>query len=488
MGQKKLKHFVHLLLGMSFGDEGKGKVVIDLLQGVLGTKYRACVRYNGGANAGHTIFMDGKKYVTHQIPSGILVPGVANLIAHGVKVNPTKLLSEMEDLKKLGVKINNDNLFVDPAAHVVLPTHVMMDILSEDRASTVGQEIGSTKQGMKQVAVSKVGRESVRLHDVLMGNGKLEKLVSDHIDFIQRNYRPLLQEEFDRIEKDLAALKDSVKILQHIATFVDSMIFIREMLEEGPILGEGAQGFGLDMDHGTYPFVTSSNSGSGAFIEGTGVPFQWLDLEHVFGVAKFWYETRVGQGPFPTDISPGVKGWYTKEEHPLAYAIQNAGEHEEGSEKGATTQRPRQVGYFDLPFLQYAVERSGVTHLILTKADRPREEDCKKLLVCTGYRSDGSLVGPDENLMLMFDSVEPEYVEVAFVPAARDVLFDDQPEPVRRHMRLIKRRLGEGVEVPFMSVGPKPGQIVYVDRAPSVGGTLMKNGAEDRIIVPSSEG
>lgn len=464
---------------MSFGDEGKGKVVIDLLRSVLNTLYSACVRYNGGPNAGHTIFIDDEKYVLHQVPSGILVPHISNLIGHGVWVNPTPLLREMNGLMDMGIVINKTRLSVDPAAHVVLPTHVMMDILSESAHAKLGTEIGSTKQGMMPVAVSKYGRESVRIQDIRDGNGKLEELISRHIEFIQRNYRSLTHEEFDKLHEDVTELKASVHALESLVTFEQSIVFIARMLQKGNVLGEGAQGYGLDVDHGTYPFVTSSNSGADAFIAGTSVPLQWLDGEHIFGVAKLWYQTRVGRGPFPTAIAPGVQGRYTKE-HGMAFIIQNAGEHEEGREEGSTTRRPREIGYVDLPFLEHAVERSGVTHLILTKADRPgKVNGWEKIKVCIRYSLDGRPVNIDSNLMLLFGPrLEPEYTEMALDGALRGVSFSEQPGPVRRQVDLIKRRLG--VEVPFISVGPVPGQVVLVDHHPPMAGVLLGVGEDQR--------
>lgn len=445
------------MLGLSWGDEGKGKVLVDLLQKVLGVIYVACVRFNGGCNAGHSVWINGVRFVTHQVPTGILVRGIKNLIAKGVKVNIVKLVVEIRELLALGIEISHENLFIDPAAHVVLPTHILMDIFEDGNGGKV--VIGTTKNGMMPIAVSKMARKSVRILDLLEDNGLIEQVTQSHIDYIDKMYRVLSSEERVTIMREVAELKLALVELARYATLsVNSKAFIMEALKSGNVLAESAQGYLLDVDHGTYPYVTSSNSGVGAFIDGTNVPY--YTVSRIFGVAKMWYVTRVGEGPFPTELEPQAKGHY-KEAHGLPWIIQNAGEKEEGSEKGATTGRPRRIGFVDLPAIYHASHSIGITDLILTKADRPGPlGNGMALKACWDYNECGPM-SPDIDYVLLMKTARPHFCPIEFEPAQREVQFSEQPNAVQRMVHFM--RTVSGANIPFMSVGPEPGQIVYVD-------------------------
>lgn len=481
MAWKRFKYAVHLLTGLQFGDEGKGLQVVNLLNGALGVLYSACVRYNGGNNAGHTIFLeDGKKYVLHTIPSGILVPGIKCLIAHGVWFNINEVLREIVELRSLGIIVDKSRLFIDPLAHVVLPTHILMDELAEEKRGKVGRQFGSTKRGMAQVATSKAAREGVRIIDIFDANGKLQRLVQEHLAFISRNFRSLTTEERKAIEESIKDMADRLSQIMEFAEFTTSRAFIEEELKHGNVLAEGAQGFGLDIDHGTYPYITSSNSGVGAFVNGTGVS-HW-QVGRVIGVCKMWYETRVGRGPFPTEYCPEVNGEY-QPNHGAPYLIQNAGQGEEGTEKGASTGRSRRCRRVDFPAIREACESIGVTDLILTKADRPRADFGNVIEVCVGYALCGVEFSTQNlyTLMAAYGNpyLEPQFSKVEFAPAVRGEIYEHQPKAVIDQVERFRAYAGEGVSVPFIGCGHLQGQVVFVDTKP-FSGILLENGSQER--------
>lgn len=466
---KKLSYFVDILTGLSWGDEGKGLAVVNLLKGVIGRTYVACVRYNGGCNAGHTTFIDGVKHVTHTIPTGILVPGVVSFIGRGVKFNFIKVAAEIRDLLEQGIEISRDRLVIDPATHLVLPTHILMDELKEE-VSFGKAKIGTTKNGMSQIAVSKMGRRSVRIKDVLDQNGLLQAVMSEHLEMLGMLYpKQISSERFDKINNSYKEVMEAVEFVCQYVSFEEGYSFISRMLRKGDVLAEGAQGFLLDVDHGTYPYVTSSNSGVGAFLDGTGA--SWKMVRDVFGVAKMWYVTRVGNGPFPTELFPEVDGKYTND-HGLAYLIQNAGEGAEGGEKGATTQRPRRVGYVDLPMLRWAAERAGVTQLILTKGDRPNSNIGTSIDVCREYALNGGAWREyfPADIVTNMTRLQPLYESCEFVPVNPSLLFSDQPAAVKEHVARLASRVG--APVAFISAGHQAGQVVMVGNIPGNGSML----------------
>ena len=329
---------VDVILGLQWGDEGKGKIV-----DYLADKYDIIARFQGGPNAGHTLYIDGVKHVLHTIPSGIFRDGKINYIGNGVVIDPVTLVKEIENLEKQGIPVK-ERLIISKRANLILPTHKILDAASE--SSKGSSKIGSTLKGIGPTYMDKTGRNGLRIGDIQEEDFivKYELLKAKHLQLLQiYNFDYELKEMeddwFDAVEK----LKDFKQ--------VESVYFINEALKKGKrILAEGAQGSMLDIDFGTYPFVTSSNTISAAVCTGLGISPKHIG--DVIGITKA-YCTRVGGGPFPSELENEVGEKLRKE----------------GSEFGATTGRPRRCGWIDLPALNYACLINGVTKLIITKAD-----------------------------------------------------------------------------------------------------------------------
>ncbi len=346
---------VDVILGLQWGDEGKGKIV-----DYLADKYDIIARFQGGPNAGHTLHIDGVKQVLHTIPSGIFRDGKINYIGNGVVIDPVTLVKEIENLEKQGVPVN-ERLIISKRANLILPTHKILDAASE--SSKGSSKIGSTLKGIGPTYMDKTGRNGIRFGDILEDDFivKYELLKAKHLQLLQiYNFDFELEEVennwFDAIEK-LKSIKQ-----------VESVYFINESLKKGKkILAEGAQGSMLDIDFGTYPFVTSSNTISAAVCTGLGISPKHIG--EVIGITKA-YCTRVGSGPFPSELEDEV------------------GEklRQVGGEFGATTGRPRRCGWIDLPALNYACIINGVTQLVITKADILNSFD--EFGVCTHYKYD----------------------------------------------------------------------------------------------------
>lgn len=347
---------VDVILGLQWGDEGKGKIV-----DYLADKYDIIARFQGGPNAGHTLVIDGQKHVLHTIPSGIFRDGKINYIGNGVVIDPITLVKEIEGLMAIGVPVN-ERLIISKRANLILPTHKILDAASE--ASKGSSKIGSTLKGIGPTYMDKTGRNGLRIGDILEEDFivKYELLKAKHLQLLQiYNHDYELQEMedawFDAVEK--------------LKTFrqVESVYFINESLKKGKkILAEGAQGSMLDIDFGTYPFVTSSNTISAAVCTGLGISPKHIG--EVIGITKA-YCTRVGSGPFPSELENETGEKLRKE----------------GAEFGATTGRPRRCGWIDLPALNYACIINGVTKLVITKADILNAFD--EFGVCTHYKYDG---------------------------------------------------------------------------------------------------
>ena len=351
---------VDVILGLQWGDEGKGKIV-----DYLADKYDIIARFQGGPNAGHTLYIDGVKHVLHTIPSGIFREGKINYIGNGVVIDPVTLLKEIENLEKQGIPVK-ERLIISKRANLILPTHKILDAASE--SSKGSSKIGSTL------------RNGLRVGDILEDDFivKYELLKAKHLQLLQiYNFDYELSELedswFDAIEK----LKEYKQ--------VESVYFINEALKKGKkILAEGAQGSMLDIDFGTYPFVTSSNTISAAVCTGLGISPKHIG--EVIGITKA-YCTRVGSGPFPSELTDETGEKLRKE----------------GAEFGATTGRPRRCGWIDLPALNYACLINGVTKLVITKADILNAFD--EFGVCTHYKYDGK-----ETKDLPYDMVNREIV------------------------------------------------------------------------------
>lgn len=329
---------VDVILGLQWGDEGKGKIV-----DYLADKYDIIARFQGGPNAGHTLYIDGVKHVLHTIPSGIFREGKINFIGNGVVIDPVTLLKEIENLETQGIPVN-ERLIISKRANLILPTHKILDAASE--ASKGSSKIGSTLKGIGPTYMDKTGRNGLRFGDILEDDFivKYELLKAKHLQLLQiYNFDYELEELentwFDAIER-LKEIKQ-----------VESVYFINDALKEGKkILAEGAQGSMLDIDFGTYPFVTSSNTISAAVCTGLGISPKHIG--EVIGITKA-YCTRVGGGPFPSEL-----------DNEIGEKLRQV-----GGEFGATTGRPRRCGWIDLPALNYACLINGVTKLIITKAD-----------------------------------------------------------------------------------------------------------------------
>ncbi|MGB0979624.1 MAG: adenylosuccinate synthase, partial [Croceimicrobium sp.] len=350
---------VDVLLGLQWGDEGKGKIV-----DVLTRKYDIIARFQGGPNAGHTLEFDGIKHVLHTIPSGIFHKGIKNLIGNGVVIDPSIFCKELAALKEHKVDVK-EALLISRKAHLILPTHRILDAASE--AAKGKNKIGSTLKGIGPTYMDKTGRNGLRVGDIELEDFK------ERYDNLKAKHAQLLSHyEYD-YETQLAELEpawfeaiDQIRSL----TLIDSEHYLHTALAEGKkVLAEGAQGSLLDIDFGSYPFVTSSTTTCAGSCTGLGIAPN--RIERVFGIFKA-YCTRVGSGPFPTELFDD-DGKYLQEK---------------GHEFGATTGRPRRCGWLDIPALKYAVAINGVTNLIMMKADVMSGFDTIK--VCTKYRYKGA--------------------------------------------------------------------------------------------------
>ena len=364
---------VDLLLGLQWGDEGKGKIV-----DVLTPNYDIIARFQGGPNAGHTLEFDGVKHVLHTIPSGIFRSNVINVIGNGVVIDPIILKKEIDALAPYQINIK-EKLLISRKAHIILPTHRLLDLASE--TSKGKAKIGSTLKGIGPCYMDKTGRNGLRIGDLEKDNflEEYRSLVEKHLSLI--NYYGV-EIEFDlpSLEKEFFSAIDYLKTL----SFIDSEDFFYHSQKQGKkILAEGAQGSMLDIDFGTYPFVTSSNTTASGACTGLGIaPNQ---IKNVMGVFKA-YTTRVGSGAFPTEFFDEIG--------------EKIGQI--GREVGATTGRKRRCGWLDLVALKYAIHLSGVTQLMMMKADVL--SGFETLKICTGYRYKGEVI---KHLPY---SIDPEYV------------------------------------------------------------------------------
>jgi adenylosuccinate synthase len=341
------------VLGAQWGDEGKGKIV-DLLT----PHFSTVARYQGGHNAGHTVYVQGRKFVLHLIPSGILHPGVTCIIGNGVVIDPQALFKEIDELAKMGVEVDG-RLLISEKAHVILPYHRELDVLSEARRGE--RKIGTTSRGIGPAYEDKIGRRGIRICDLLGDRAALEGEVRENVN--ARN----------RIIKETTL--DWKPLFNQLLTYgerirpwaADVSLFLARTMKEGKaVMFEGAQATLLDIDHGTYPFVTSSNASIGGVCTGLGVPPRAIG--GVLGVAKA-YTTRVGEGPLPTELSGA-----------LADRLR-----ESGQEYGASTGRPRRCGWYDAVVVRYSARINGIDALALTKLDVL--DGLPEVQLCTGYKT-----------------------------------------------------------------------------------------------------
>ena len=420
-----------VIVGAQWGDEGKGKVV-DLYT----SKAEYIVRYQGGNNAGHTLVVNGKKTVLHLIPSGILHPGKICLIANGVVFDPTVFFQEVDGLISAGAlsaSAAHESVRVSDRAHVILPYHRLIDKLREEYSTK--SKIGTTVRGIGPAYEDKVARRGIRVGDLLKPALLREKL---ELAVLEKNI--LLKHHFKSPEIELQPIFDEcLKLGERLKPFVSDVrnTLAEALKQKRPILFEGAQGTLLDIDHGTYPYVTSSNTVAGGAMTGSGVGLN--AATQAIGICKA-YTTRVGVGPFPTEIETTEKE--------TAEKIRKIGQ-----EFGATTGRARRVGWLDLVALKYAVETNGLTGLALTKADVLNGFDHIK--VCTAYHLGGTTIYDLPSCVEDLARIEPSYEVLPCWPdfdAGRVGSVVDLPDELRAYMGMIERYLG--IPIVLLSTGP----------------------------------
>lgn len=419
---------VDLLLGLQWGDEGKGKIV-----DVLTKNYNIIARFQGGPNAGHTLEFDGMKHVLHTIPSGIFHDNAINVVGNGVVIDPVIFKKELDNLKKFNLDIHN-KLLISRKAHLILPTHRLLDAASE--ASKGKAKIGSTLKGIGPTYMDKTGRNGIRVGDLELPDWKekYRHLADKHEAMIQ-SFQVNVEYDLSELEEEFFAAVEVLKKLK----FIDSENYINTAQREGKtILAEGAQGSLLDIDFGTYPFVTSSNTTAAGACTGLGVSPS--SIGEVYGIFKA-YTTRVGSGPFPTELFDDIGSTLAKV----------------GNEFGATTGRPRRCGWLDLVALKYAVEINGVTELYMMKADVLSGLDTIK--ICTAYNYQG------EKIDHLPYSIEEEYVQPIYKEFKgwkediTDVKHEkDLPLALMDYIAFIEKELNVPVKV--ISVGPDRTQTI----------------------------
>ncbi len=406
---------VDVLLGAQWGDEGKGKVV-----DVVAPEYDVIARFQGGPNAGHTLIFDGKKHVLHTIPSGVFRPGVWNLVGNGVVIDPVIFLREVKKLDDAGVDVR-PRLLISRRAHLILPTHRALDAASE--ADKGKKKIGSTLKGIGPTYMDKTGRNGLRMGDIERPDFK------QRYDALVAKHERLFSIYDHKVEwrSQEAEWLEAVETMRQF-TLVDSEHWLDQQLRDGKsVLAEGAQGTLLDIDFGTYPFVTSSNTISAGACTGLGIgPSR---IGKVIGIFKA-YGTRVGSGPFPTELHDEVGD-----------AIRKA-----GNEFGSTTGRPRRCGWLDLPALRYAVMINGVTELAMMKADVL--SGMGTIRVCTGYRIEGKEI--DKLPYELPDDVEPIYADL---PGWGE-LDPQKPLPAEAEAYIDYIEKATGIPIRIVSVGP----------------------------------
>jgi len=420
-----------IVIGTQWGDEGKGKIV-DLLT----NQATAVARFQGGHNAGHTVVIEGKKTVLHLIPSGILRDNVQCLIGNGVVVSPSALLEEIETLEKSGVPAR-DRLWISEACALILPFHARLD---QVREQSMGKEaIGTTGRGIGPAYEDKVARRALRIGDLLHRDRFAAKLgeVLDYHNFILQNYYRAEPLDFQEILEDAMRVAD---IIAPLITDVSEMLY-QIHRNGGNIMFEGAQGMLLDIDHGTYPFVTSSNTTSGGAATGTGMGM--LEFDYVLGITKA-YTTRVGSGPFPTEL------------------FDQLGQHlaRRGNEFGATTGRPRRCGWFDAVALRRSAQINSISGLCITKLDVL--DGLESIQICTGYQVNGESRSTPPVGAEAFAECKPVYEEL---PGWQDSTlgiktYTGLPENARKYLE----RITEITDIPIdiISTGPDRNETIII--------------------------
>jgi len=418
---------VDVLLGLQWGDEGKGKIV-----DVLAPKYDVVARFQGGPNAGHTLEFDGIKHVLHQIPSGIFREKTKNVIGNGVVLDPIIFKIEIEKLEKFNLNVKA-NLFISKKATLILPTHRLLDQAYEKAKGE--NKIGSTLKGIGPTYQDKIGRQGLRVGDILSLNfrQRFQRLTDIHFKILKDHD---IEYNWSDLEKQFIEAIEFLKGFQ----LIESEYFLNNELKAGStILAEGAQGALLDIDFGSYPFVTSSNTVTAGACTGLGIPPRLIG--EVYGIFKA-YSTRVGGGPFPTEL------------------MDEEGEkiRQEGKEFGSTTGRARRCGWIDLPSLKYSIMINGVTQLLMMKADVLNVFPVIK--VCTQYQLEDGTITDVVPYEIVTEKIKPVYIEMKGWNMSLDNISDESmPVELTNYIDFLEKELN--VPITLISTGPDRTQTVH---------------------------
>ena len=420
-----------VIVGAQWGDEGKGKIV-----DVLSERFKVVARYSGGHNAGHTVTIHGKKFILQLIPCGVLREGCRGVIGNGVVLYPFAFMKEVDALRATGVKVDG-NLFVSNRAHVILPYHRMIELAAENAPGRV--RIGTTSRGIGPTYEDKMARSGLRVQDLLD-----KALLRKHIENACREKNTIAHALFNSEPLDPDKMyTEYAEVADRVAPFVtDTALLLNRAIAGGEsVMFEGAQGTMLDIDHGTYPFVTSSSATSGGAVTGTGVPP--TAISRVIGVTKA-YCTRVGGGPFPTELNEEVGEALRKK----------------GNEFGAVTGRPRRTGWLDLPLLRYSNMINGTSWLVVTKLDVLDEQT--EIPVCVGYKIDGKQTEEIPAQASGFEKLEPIYTKLPGWHSSTFGIdsYDRLPEKAKRYLEFVEKE--SGAKIGIVSTGPDREQTAFV--------------------------
>ncbi len=421
-----------VIVGAQWGDEGKGKIV-----DVLSESFSVVARYAGGHNAGHTVIIKGKKFVLQLVPCGVLRAGCRSIIGNGVVLDPIAFLKEAGALREAGVQIDG-NLFVSNRAHVILPYHRMIELAAENAPGRV--KIGTTSRGIGPAYEDKMGRRGLRVADLLD-----LKLLKKHIENAVREKNMIAHALFNTEPLDADKMyTEYAEAAEKIAPFIcDTAVLLNQALNNGEsILFEGAQGTMLDIDHGTYPFVTSSSATSGGAVIGTGVAPNAINS--VIGITKA-YCTRVGEGPFPTE-----------DKGPLGDNLRKR-----GNEYGAVTGRPRRTGWLDLPLLRYSGMINGTNWLVVTKLDVL--DELAEIPVCVGFRIDGKETSAAPAQASDWEKIECIYHKMPGWQTSTEGIteYEKLPKAAREYLSFVEKE--SGARIGMISTGPDRGHTILMD-------------------------
>jgi adenylosuccinate synthase len=421
-----------VVVGAQWGDEGKGKIV-----DVLSDNFRVVARYAGGHNAGHTVTIRGKKFILQLTPCGILREGCKAVIGNGVVLDPFALMKEVRALREAGIRVDG-NLFLSNRAHVILPYHRMIELAAENAPGRV--KIGTTSRGIGPAYEDKMGRRGLRVADLLD-----KQLLKTHIANAVREKNTIVHALFNAEPLDADKMyEEYAKIADEVAPYVaDTALLLNKSIRNGDsVMFEGAQGTMLDIDHGTYPFVTSSSATSGGAVIGTGVPPTSIGL--VIGVTKA-YCTRVGSGPFPTELHDS-----------LGEAIRA-----KGNEYGAVTGRPRRTGWIDLPLLRYSNMINGTGWLVVTKLDVL--DELAEIPICVGYKINGKKSEEIPPQDAGYAKIEPIYEKFPGwkTATAGTTEYEKLPQRAKEYLEFVQKE--SGAKIGMVSTGPDREQTIFIE-------------------------